>query len=75
MTCLAAGGTHAWAIAGSEGSVAGAVSATLADGSSGISNRKSTMKLPYWVRRTHKWIGLIVGVQALLWMISGVYMT
>ena len=33
------------------------------------------MKLPYWVRRTHKWIGLIVGVQALLWMISGVYMT
>jgi len=33
------------------------------------------MKLPFWVRRTHKWIGLIVGVQALLWMISGVYMT
>jgi len=33
------------------------------------------MNLPFWVRRTHKWIGLIVGVQALLWMISGVYMT
>ena len=33
------------------------------------------MKLPYWVRRTHKWVSLIVGVQALLWMISGVYMT
>lgn len=33
------------------------------------------MTLPFWVRRTHKWIGLIVGVQALLWMISGVYMT
>ncbi len=33
------------------------------------------MKLSYWVRRTHKWIGLIIGVQALLWMISGAYMT
>lgn len=33
------------------------------------------MKLPFWVRRTHKWIGLLIGVQALLWMISGVYMT
>jgi uncharacterized iron-regulated membrane protein len=33
------------------------------------------MKLPVWVRRTHKWIGLVIGVQALLWMISGVYMT
>ena len=33
------------------------------------------MNLPFWVRRTHKWIGLIIGVQALLWMVSGVYMT
>ena len=33
------------------------------------------MKLPVWVRRTHKWIGLVIGLQALLWMISGVYMT
>jgi hypothetical protein len=33
------------------------------------------MQLSYWVRRTHKWIGLVIGVQALLWMISGVYMT
>lgn len=33
------------------------------------------MKLAFWVRRTHKWIALIVGVQALLWMSSGVYMT
>ncbi len=32
------------------------------------------MQLPFWVRRTHKWIGLIIGVQALLWMISGLYM-
>ena len=33
------------------------------------------MQASFWVRRTHKWIGLVVGVQALLWMISGVYMT
>lgn len=33
------------------------------------------MKPSFWARRAHKWIGLIVGVQALLWMISGVYMT
>jgi len=34
-----------------------------------------TMKPAFWARRAHKWIGLIVGVQALLWMLSGVYMT
>lgn len=33
------------------------------------------MKPAYWARSAHKWIGLVVGVQALLWMISGVYMT
>ncbi len=33
------------------------------------------MGLSYWVRRCHKWIALVVGVQALLWMASGVYMT
>lgn len=33
------------------------------------------MKPAFWARRAHKWIGLIVGVQALLWMLSGVYMT
>lgn len=33
------------------------------------------MKTAFWARRAHKWIGLFVGVQALLWMISGVYMT
>jgi len=33
------------------------------------------MKKAFWARRAHKWIGLIVGVQALLWMIGGVYMT
>lgn len=33
------------------------------------------MKTAFWARSAHKWIGLVVGVQALLWMISGVYMT
>ena len=28
-----------------------------------------------WARRTHKWIAWIVGLQALLWMASGLYMT
>jgi uncharacterized iron-regulated membrane protein len=32
------------------------------------------MQLSFWVRRAHKWIGLVIGVQALLWMISGLYM-
>ncbi len=32
------------------------------------------MQTAYWVRRAHKWIGLLIGVQALLWMISGLYM-
>lgn len=33
------------------------------------------MNLPLWVRRAHRWIGLVIGIQALLWMLSGVYMT
>ncbi|HYG07095.1 MAG TPA: PepSY domain-containing protein [Stenotrophomonas sp.] len=33
------------------------------------------MKAAFRARSLHKWIGLIMGVQALLWMISGVYMT
>lgn len=33
------------------------------------------MKPAFWARRVHKWVGLVVGVQALFWMISGVYMT
>lgn len=32
------------------------------------------MQLSFWARRAHKWIGLVIGVQALLWMISGLYM-
>lgn len=33
------------------------------------------MKPAFWARKAHKWIGLIIGVQALLWMVSGLYMT
>lgn len=33
------------------------------------------MKPAFWARKAHKWIGLVIGVQALLWMISGLYMT
>ncbi|QPF74525.1 hypothetical protein G8A07_17455 [Roseateles sp. DAIF2] len=33
------------------------------------------MKFSFWARKTHQWIALVIGVQALLWMISGVYMT
>ncbi|MEH6436530.1 PepSY domain-containing protein [Massilia sp. DD77] len=29
---------------------------------------------PLWVRRIHKWLSLLVGVQALLWMAGGLYM-
>lgn len=33
------------------------------------------MNLPFWIRRAHRWIGLVIGVQAMLWTISGAYMT
>lgn len=33
------------------------------------------MKQTFWSRRLHKWLGLLVGIQALLWMASGLYMT
>jgi len=33
------------------------------------------MNSAFWARRTHKWIAWAVGVQALLWMASGLYMT
>ncbi|MBQ5947648.1 PepSY domain-containing protein [Massilia sp. ST3] len=29
---------------------------------------------PLWVRRIHKWLSLLVGIQALLWMAGGLYM-
>lgn len=31
-------------------------------------------KLAFSIRKYHKWLSLIIGVQALLWLISGVYM-
>lgn len=33
------------------------------------------MKLAFWARRAHRWIALVVGVQALLWTLTGLYMT
>lgn len=33
------------------------------------------MKPASWARRAHKWIALVIGIQALLWMLSGLYMT
>src|SRR3970040_2903675 len=33
------------------------------------------MKTAFWARRAHKWIALVIGVQALLWMLSGLYLT
>lgn len=33
------------------------------------------MKPAFWARRAHKLIALVIGVQALLWMLSGLYMT
>ena len=32
------------------------------------------MRQAFWSRRLHKWLGLLVGIQALFWMASGVYM-
>jgi len=29
----------------------------------------------WWARKTHKWIAWAVGIQAVLWMVSGLYMT
>ena len=32
------------------------------------------IRWPLLVRRTHKWLALAVGVQALLWTLTGMYM-
>mgnify|MGYP001174625334 CR=1 FL=1 len=32
-------------------------------------------RIKFWVRKTHKWLGLLLSVQLLLWVISGIYMT
>lgn len=37
--------------------------------------QEPTMKPAFWARRAHKWIALVIGVQALLWSIGGLYMT
>ncbi len=34
-----------------------------------------TTRLPVLARRLHKWLALFVGVQAVIWTVSGVYMT
>lgn len=33
------------------------------------------MQLRFLARKTHKWLSLIVGIQVLLWIVSGLYMT
>ncbi|MGA0607182.1 PepSY domain-containing protein [Phenylobacterium sp. VNQ135] len=33
------------------------------------------MRLPFLARTTHKWLGLVVAIQAVFWTLSGVYMT
>ena len=35
---------------------------------------KSNSRMPLFARRLHKWIGLVVGVQLLVWTLSGFYM-
>ena len=32
------------------------------------------MNAPVIARKAHKWLTLIIGIQALLWMVSGAYM-
>ena len=32
------------------------------------------MKAPFLARKTHKWLALILGIQTVIWMISGAYM-
>ena len=32
------------------------------------------MKAPFVARRAHKWLALIIGIQAAFWMLSGAYM-
>jgi len=33
------------------------------------------MKRIFWLRKTHKWLALLAGIQVLIWSISGLYMT
>ncbi len=34
-----------------------------------------TLRLPVLARKTHKWLGLFVGIQVIIWSLSGLYMT
>lgn len=40
----------------------------------GPGKRKSSNRLPLLARRLHKWMALVVGVQAMVWALSGFYM-
>ena len=33
------------------------------------------MKRIFWLRKTHRWLALIAGIQVFIWSISGLYMT
>ena len=35
----------------------------------------ATIRWPLVTRRVHKWLALFVGVQAVIWTLSGLYMT
>lgn len=39
-----------------------------------LASKSSRVNTPVVVRKSHKWITLIIGIQALLWMLSGAYM-
>ena len=34
-----------------------------------------TFRIPVLARKTHKWLGLIIGLQVVVWSLSGLYMT
>ncbi len=38
-------------------------------------DRNVSIRFPLLARRTHKWLALIIGLQALIWTVSGLYMT
>lgn len=40
-----------------------------------LGGKKLAIRLPLLSRRIHKWLALVVGIQALIWAVSGLYMT
>jgi uncharacterized iron-regulated membrane protein len=34
-----------------------------------------TKDVRFWMRRSHRWLGLLIGIQLLLWTVSGLYFT